>query len=260
MKVLSLIAQPGEPRYVQSLQVNHWFWERGYDVIPFTRQQLKSGDLDCYLFEERESSIFYGAVAIVREALERAKRPAPPNIDFPEELRKFAGRRISDGTLGMVRDLVHQDSASLPIHVKPRYHQKLFKGQVVRSKADLLPISGVSDDDAVIIQESMQILSEWRATVLRGKVVNVSNYKGDPLRFPDPKVMAQGVADFVAQPIGYALDWGVVADGRTLLIEANDGFALGNYGTKGYLYTALVEARWRQLMGLPDNGVGWEAI
>jgi hypothetical protein len=35
MKVLSLTSQPGEPRYCQSLQVNYWFWERGYEVLQF---------------------------------------------------------------------------------------------------------------------------------------------------------------------------------------------------------------------------------
>ena len=61
------------------------------------------------------------------------------------------------------------------------------------------------------------------------------------------------------------MDWGVTDTGQTLLVEVNDGFALGNYGfalgnygTKGYHYTAMIECRWRELMGLSDNGVGWE--
>lgn len=52
------------------------------------------------------------------------------------------------------------------------------------------------------------------------------------------------------------MDWGVTEDGRTLLVEVNDGFALGNYGVRLFEYTAMIEARWRQLMGLSDNGVG----
>ena len=54
------------------------------------------------------------------------------------------------------------------------------------------------------------------------------------------------------------MDWAVTRDGRTILVEVNDGFALGNDGVPGHQYTALIEARWRQLMGLEDNGVGFE--
>ena len=54
------------------------------------------------------------------------------------------------------------------------------------------------------------------------------------------------------------MDWGVTVDGRTLLVEVNDGYALGNYGVRGHQYTAVIECRWRELMGLDDSGVGWE--
>jgi hypothetical protein len=259
MKVLSLLSQPGEPRHCQSLQVNYWFWERGYDVILFARAELLSGKLDRYLHEEHEDSIVYGAVAVVRDALQRANRPVPPNIDFPCELHDFLGRRISDNSMGAVRELVRNGSDILPIHIKPRDRQKLFKGIVVNEFADLIESSGVPDDEPVIVQECVRFISEWRATVLRGKVVNISNYKGDPMCFPNPEIITQAVAKYTTQPIGFGMDWGVTDSGQTLLVEVNDGFALGNYGTKGYLYTAMIECRWRQLMGLSDNGVGWEA-
>jgi hypothetical protein len=258
MKVLTLKSQPGEPRYCQYLQVNHWFWERGYEVIPFARDELLSGRLDHYLHDEREDTIVYGAVAVVRDALKRANRPAPPNIDFPDELRDFLGRRVSECTMAQIRDLVRNESAGLPIHIKPRDRQKLFKGRVVSSFADLIESSGVPDDEPVISQQIVCFVSEWRATILRNKVVNISNYKGDPMLFPNPETVFAAVARYGTQPIGFGMDWGVTDNGKTLLVEVNDGFALGNYGTKGYHYTAMIECRWRQLMGLPDNGVGWE--
>lgn len=52
------------------------------------------------------------------------------------------------------------------------------------------------------------------------------------------------------------MDWGITAKGETVLIEVNDAVALGNYGLEGRLHTAMIEARWRQLMSLPDNGIG----
>lgn len=43
------------------------------------------------------------------------------------------------------------------------------------------------------------------------------------------------------------MDWGVTDDNRTLLIEVNDGYALGNYGLHPSLYAALLEARWHEI-------------
>jgi hypothetical protein len=52
------------------------------------------------------------------------------------------------------------------------------------------------------------------------------------------------------------MDWGLTAGGQTLLVEVNDGYAMENNGLHGMPFTAMIEARWRQLMGLEDNGVG----
>ena len=51
-------------------------------------------------------------------------------------------------------------------------------------------------------------------------------------------------------PAAYGLDFGVTADGRTLLVEANDGFALGCYGLDPVIYAEMLEARWCELAGL----------
>jgi hypothetical protein len=257
MKVLSLSSGKGEPRYCQSQQVDHWFWERGYEVIPFDRRELLDGELDRYLVDDRENTIVYGAVAIVHDALRRLSIPSPPNMDFPESLRAFFGRRIWHTTMDVIRETERSRPHELPLHVKPRDRQKLFKGTLVRDYASLIPLAGVEDSEPVIAQESVVFRSEWRATVLRGAVINVAHYKGDPLAFPDASRIAAAVAAFAEQPIGFALDWGVTDRNETILVEANDGFALGNYGVRGHQYTAMIECRWRELVGLADNGVGW---
>lgn len=47
---------------------------------------------------------------------------------------------------------------------------------------------------------------------------------------------------------GYGIDFGVLDDGRTALVELNDGYALGNYGLAAEAYLALCIARWEQLV------------
>ena len=243
MKVLSLIAKMGEPRYCQAQQVNYWFWERGYEVIPFERNDLLEGRLDDDLLRDKENTLVYGAVAVVRDALSRLSVAAPPNLDFPPMLKAFFGRAIYEGTMGEIRKLESENPERLPLHVKPRDRHKLFKGTLVRGFADLIPISGVDDSEPIIIQESVVLQSEWRATILRGEIVNVANYKGDPLSFPDRSTMLNAVEAFQERPIGFAMDWGITDAGQTILVEVNDGYALGNYGVRGHQYTAMIECR-----------------
>ena len=112
------------------------------------------------------------------------------------------------------------------------------------------------DDTEVLAQQRIEFISEWRVSVLRNKILNVANYKGAPLRFPDVTTVQAAIEAFTERPIAFAMDWGITAAGQTMLVEVNDGYAMGNYGLSGMPYTAMIEARWRELMGLPDNGVG----
>lgn len=244
----------GEPITGTFNGIKYWFQFKGYEVLPFTSTELRCGDIDHHLIDDAENTILCGGVGTVREALLRAGRPAPPNLDLPASVRQYAGRRVWESTLGEIRNHVMQGGP--PVHVKPRDRHKLFNGTVMAAFKDLIPSAGVEADEPVLVQEIVKFHSEWRATILRGRIINVAHYRGDPLQFPNPAVMACGLQDFVDRPIGFAMDWGVTESDETLLVEVNDGFSLGNYGVRGYDYVAMIEARWRQLMGLPDNGAG----
>jgi hypothetical protein len=143
-----------------------------------------------------------------------------------------------------------------PLHVKPLDQHKLFTGYVIHAFRDLIPTAAISDDILVLAQGLVDFRSEWRAYILRDEILHIGRYRGDPLLFPDPNVVSQALLAMENRPIAFGMDWGVSATGETLLVEVNDGYSLGNYGLPGPEYTAMIEARWRELMGLPDNGVG----
>lgn len=42
-------------------------------------------------------------------------------------------------------------------------------------------------------------------------------------------------------------------DGRTLLVEFNDAYALGHYGLPSIQYAKLISARWAQLLEREDE-------
>ena len=256
MKVYSLIAEQGSPRYLQYIRCNYWFWERGYEVISFSNEELFSGAFDKILQTDLDDIIFVGSVGVMYEVIRRANKPKPDVSDFPDELKDFFGRKIFVATMADVHKWIHEEPHRLPLHIKPADKQKLFVGAVVEKFRDIIPMSHVSKEEPVFAQEVIKMKSEWRASILRKKIINVSHYHGDPLLFPDKNIMVSALEKFSKAPIGFAMDWAVLEDGRTVLIEVNDGFGLGNYGVPGHLYTALIECRWRELMGLKDNGVG----
>lgn len=246
----------GDPNFVNLEQVAYWFGERGYDVMRFAYPDLGQGMLDRDLLFFADETIVAGGVGTIREALVRAKRELPPNIDLPDCLTPWIGRKFWTSTLAEVRRSVDCGDDSGPVHVKPLIHHKRFKGVVFSQFRDLIPSAAIEGETPVLVQEGVEFVSEWRASILRNRIVNVAHYLGDPLRFPDPSRMSAALNAFQNCPIACGMDWGITAAGETVLVEVNDGFALGNYGVRGYVYTAMIEARWRQLMGLSDNFVG----
>ena len=256
MRVLVQHVVKGHPSYDGFERSEYWFWERGYEVIRFSYEELSDGKFDDILTHEADSTIVRAGVGTVLLAIQRAGRTAPNIVDLPQDLWPYAERRIWEATLGDFRREAISSEFDPPIHVKPLVHQKLFTGLVVSKFRDLIPTAHLGDDVQILCQEVMCFESEWRSYILRDKILQVCCYKGNPLLFPAPGIMQQAITAFRERPIAFSLDWAITPSGAIVLVEVNDGFSLGNYGLPGHLYTAMVEARWRQLMGLPDNLVG----
>ncbi len=66
-------------------------------------------------------------------------------------------------------------------------------------------------------------------------------------------MLEEAVHAFRNSPAGYAMDIGVTKNGQTLLVEINDGFALGCYGADSIQYAKLLSARWCELVGIKDE-------
>jgi ATP-grasp domain, R2K clade family 2 len=80
-------------------------------------------------------------------------------------------------------------------------------------------------------------------------------YQGDWRLTCDPQIIEAAVTAYSSAPAGYAIDFGVTATGETLMIEVNDGYALGNYGLPPIYYTQLLSARWSELTDTEDYGI-----
>lgn len=175
--------------------------------------------------------------------------PPKNNLNIPEELLLYAGRKIEYMSIGDFKKDTRE-----PIFVKPNGRAKAFVGGVLSncSSKEWL-FHGVPDDEECLLSEVVEFVSEYRGYVIRGELKGIKHYRGDFKIFPDMKIVDEMVSTYKSSPSGYSLDVGVTDDGRTLLVECNDGFSLGNYGLEHSLYTSLLTTRWLELM--KENGV-----
>ncbi len=234
----------GEFVSVNGYSAWHGFDQKAYPITFFEWSQLRDGQLDL-----TPNTLVVGGVATVLHALQRLGVDTPP-IDYPQPLLPFLGREMQPTTMGAVRGLFEADG-SPPRFVKPRETQKAFTGYVVSAFRDLIPTARHPDDLPVWSCGLVEFVSEWRYFVLRDEVIGVGHYRGDVFTRPDPAAVRAAVGAFKGEsPAACAIDFGVTADGRTLLVEVNDAYSLGHLGLRSVPYTNMLEARWEELMAI----------
>ena len=215
------------------------FYEMGFEIVNY---------FDPYqLDESNQEDVIVGGVGMVRSKLRSLDIPFP-EIDYPDELQKYLGRKIRKTKMNEINN----NPDLWPVFIKP-LEDKQFTGVVVNSTKDLVGcgIQGVDQD--IYVSEIVEFAAEWRCFVRYGKILDVRPYRGDWRKHFDYKVIENAVNEYTSAPAGYAIDFGLTNDGRTLLIEVNDGYSLGCYGLFYIDYAKLLSARWAELTGTKDE-------
>ena len=195
----------------------------------------------------RPDDLIVGGVSDITERLASYGIPVP-EYDYPEELTEFLGRRVWKSTL----DKVLQERLYQKMFVKP-VRDKVFTGLVVDMGTNAAYFRHARRKEPVLCSEPVDFMSEWRAFVRYGKIWDVRPYRGDWHCQFDPVLLDIMAEAFESAPAGYAMDVGVTEDGRTLLVEINDGFALDCYGADPVMYAKTLSARWCELTGIHDE-------
>lgn len=234
--------------YIQSLNnfpITDWmisaylgFKEKGTEVILF--EEIEEVPASRYNIVVAYSDFTFAY-------FERLGIPFIPSSNIPSELEPFTERKIERVSMGLFKHCI--DRVHFPLFIKPNGKMKEFVAGVVSSKNNALAFfHDVKDETPVLISDVVNFVSEYRGYVIEGELVGIKHYIGDFRVFPDMKVIDTAIAEYRSQPAGYSIDFGVTDDGRTLLIECNDGWCLGNYGLEDRLYSKLLGIRWRELM------------
>ena len=184
-----------------------------------------------------------GSVEYCQRIMELNGIQFPPHISYPEVLRDALKRAL---------EKMPYHEAPTTYFVKPAEQVKAFTGTV---KGELvLAEEEIPQDMPVFCSPYVDFVAEWRVYVLAGEILGFSRY--DPndgtyrldIEFTKMLVELYGGE----APIGYAIDVGLMSDGRYALVEVNDAWALGFYpwGTMKFdRYLDLIARRWEQIVG-----------
>jgi len=206
----------------------------GYNVHPFSMDNLPD-DMDKTIFT-------HGGINTIRKVFDKIGTTQPPIHNPHEHLPEFCNREFVSITMGQVKTL-----DKFPYFIKPEVDHKLFTGFVVNNWLDKNKLKQYPDDTKVLVSEVIDIVSEYRCFVNRRTLVGSKNYTGDFTKNIDYDVVTKAIEVYKLQPISYSLDFALTKKGETLLIEINDGFALGSYGLNPITYTKMMMDRWSQI-------------
>lgn len=218
------------------------FLAKGYPLDFFEWQDLKE---QCLVLDA--ATLVVGGTTTVHMALRQIGIEPPLPLNLPDSLRKFAGRNIWSTTLGKLReDVAARDFQ--PCFIKPAEATKSFPGFVVKEASDLDQVSHLQDNDMPLqASEPFPFLTEWRYFVHKQTVVGSAHYAGDWSLHPAPEVVKSAIAQYAEAPVAYAIDFAVTENQKTVLVEANDAFALGAHGIDPLVYASMLEHRWLEI-------------
>ncbi|WP_343604341.1 ATP-grasp domain-containing protein [Fluviicola sp.] len=172
------------------------------------------------------------------------------NDSYPESLRKYLNRNVWESSIRKLFMKSHENEVG-NVFVKPKSSPKLFTGFVINSNLDLYRLDGIAKDTDLYCSSVVKWLSEYRVFVNKSKIVGIKNYHGDESLKLNMKVVENAIGDFEKseqRTNAYGIDFGILDDGSTALIEWNDGFALGSYGLDKEVYTDLILTRWNEIL------------
>ena len=220
------------------------FRKRGVPCELFDPQTLENGSLPL----ERETLVA-GAVRVVERALGTLGIVVPPADNLPRCLAKYRGREIGTSTWGELRQELLTAGIDEPRFIKPLNRNKRFPAFILYDASDVDLAPEIDEREQVLVSQVVEFVSEWRCFVLRGEIVDLCRYDGNVFDYTDPSIEQQAVVDYGAiAPEGYGIDFGVLDDGRTVLVEVNEGYSLNPYGLEAMAYSEILEARWLQLV------------
>lgn len=243
---VAYLQDPGNGKFrVEEQMLRSEFERRRIPVENYTIKKIQRRALPL-----SRSTFIAGDMDAMHGAMNQLKIDIPVPDDYPESLAPFLRRRIWRDILG---DVEHRffGGGEPPTFVKPAARRKSFTGRVCGAAGDFMYLGGASRRQAVWCSEIVHWRSEYRVYVIDDAVVGVDHYEGSPdvmLDMATVEAALRAYRESTRAPSACGIDFGVLSNGETALVEANDGYALGAYTIGAKPYTDLVCRRWSELL------------
>lgn len=174
---------------------------------------------------------------------------------YPAVLSKYLKRDIWKDNINSI----NANPDKWGIFVKP-VKEKAFTGKVINGPADLVGCGNHAENYDVYCSKILNIKREWRGFMYYDELIDLRPYNGDWHYNYNPDIINKVIETFKTwedRPVACSLDFAVIEDKdgeqHTIFLEANDAYALGNYGLYHLDYAKMIAARWSQILDRPDE-------
>jgi len=229
----------GKPYNISALLAEQGFIQRGAETLPFDVSELE-------VIPWTKQNPVVGGVGTVNYVLRKLGYGKSRDL-ITIDLYDFYKRKVWANTLGHFVQFFDK-----PTFIKPWGDTKKFTGFVCDDIHDKR-LGGLDKDLYIFCSEPIEIITEYRAYILQGKIMNVSRYTGPVDYLPDIDLIREIIASSNNRAIAYSIDIGVLKDRTSVLIELNDATSLGNYGLPSMLQAKMIAARWYEITGDMDE-------
>lgn len=193
----------------------------------------------------RRGTVPVGTVEFCKALMKLHELACPPAISYPFSLSSFLGREIEKTTWGKTKE---------GDFVKPADDIKTWTGHIRGNPHpdDVAVLEKLPSNYSVWRSDPVTFLSETRFYISKMNIAGHSRYDDGPDDAPeaDIEIVRQALKQMPKQPAGMSLDFGVTDKGETILVEANDGWALGYYPWGNLTpsgYANLIVERWMEI-------------
>jgi hypothetical protein len=230
--------------------------------IPIKRVAI--GDLELHKDELLSGEVLpVGSVEYLRKAMSVASIEEPENLSYHPSIQPYLGRWVKPDTAGRFCD----NWPSGIYFVKPMA-TKLFTGFVYNDEhrdvdydehdlAQFQVFRCLPNRTQIWLSPVVKFIGEWRYYVMDGKIIGCARYDTEDFNAPPPlpefvATCCQAAWDALGH--SFALDIGVLDDGKNVVVELNDAWAIGLYSDKeseialsNHQYLEYLFSRWNNL-------------
>jgi hypothetical protein len=228
----------------------------GYLALGYTTKLITANDIYSNKHKITKDDVFGGHVQLCQYIWKQLKIKEPQIPNYPEELKEYYGRSIRKMSFkSFTKILQENENFGNTYFVKPVYN-KLFTGFTCVTEREFLSKTSCANNVELFVSSYINFGAEFRAYIYKGKVVDCFRYWGDNWRIQTPHEDIENMASLLnVNAIFYSLDVGIDNNtGKTLLMEVNDGYALGNYGLAPVDYARYTAHRWFEITNGDSNG------